>query len=73
MPREGERTKPFELARKQELSSLRLHVLRACLVPTKIPIISNVWTHAWSIKNRLITKLIAQLATNLRDESFKPN
>ena len=29
--------------------------------------------HAWSIKYRLITKLIAQFATNLRDESFKPN
>ena len=30
-------------------------------------------TYVWSIKYRLITKLIAQLATNLRDESFKPN
>ena len=50
--------------------------IRACLVSTgapKIPVTSNVWTHAWSIKYRLITKLIAQLATNLRDESFKSN
>ena len=50
--------------------------LRGCLVPfppPKIPVTSNVWTHAWSIKYRLITKLIAQLASNLRDESFKPN
>ena len=50
--------------------------LTACLVSTgapKIPVTSNVWTHAWSIKYRLITKLIAQLATNWRDESFKPN
>ena len=30
-------------------------------------------TYAWSIKYRLITKLIVQLVTNLRDESFKPN
>ena len=27
----------------------------------------------WSIKYRLIMKLIAQLTINLRDESFKPN
>ena len=49
---------------------------RACLVPSpppKIHVTSNVWTHTWSIKYRLIMKLIAQLATNLRDESFKPN
>ena len=30
-------------------------------------------TYAWSIKYRLITKLIAQFATNLRDKSFKLN
>ena len=39
----------------------------------KIPVISNIWIHVWSIKYRLIMKLIAQLATNLRDKSFKPN
>ena len=39
----------------------------------KIPVISNVWTHALSIKYRLITKIIAQLVTNLRDGSFKSN
>ena len=36
--------------------------LRGCLVlagTPKIPVTSNVWTHAWSIKYRLITKLIA--------------
>ena len=46
------------------------------LVPAvahNISVTSNIWTHACSIKYRLITKLIAQLATNLRDESFKPN
>ena len=32
-----------------------------------------IMKHAWSIKYRLIMKLITQLATNLRDESFKPN
>ena len=42
-------------------------------VPPKISITSNIWTHACSIKYRLIIKLIAQLATNLRDESFKHN
>ena len=50
--------------------------LRGCLVSSllpKISVTSNVWTHVWSIKYRLITKLIAQLTTNLRDESFKPN
>ena len=41
--------------------------------PPKIPVTSNIWIYAWSIKYRLITKLIAQLVTNLRDESFKPN
>ena len=48
--------------------SSRAKRLRACLVFTgvsKIPVTSNVWTHAWSIKYRLITNLIAQLATNL--------
>ena len=50
--------------------------VRACLISTgapKISITSNVWTHTWSIKYRLITKLNTQLTTNLRDESFKPN
>ena len=50
--------------------------IRPCLVPTvapKIFVTSIVSTHALSIKYRLITKLIAQLATNLRGESFKPN
>jgi hypothetical protein len=39
------------------------------------PITSNVWTHAWSVKlkHRLLTKLIAQIKINLRDESIKPN
>ena len=49
---------------------------RVCLIsagPPKILVTSNVWTHAWSIKYKLITKLIAQFTTNLRDESFKPN
>ena len=35
--------------------------LRGCLVSAgapKIPFTSNVWTHAWSIKYRLITKQI---------------
>ena len=32
------------------------------------PVTSNVWTHAWSIKCRLITKLNAQIETNLRDD-----
>ena len=48
----------------------------ACLVPalsSKISVTSNVWIYVWSIKYRLITKVIAQLATNLRDESFKTN
>ena len=46
-------------------------IIRGCLVSTeapKIPITSNVGTYAWSIKYRLIMKLIAQLATNLRGE-----
>ena len=48
-------------------------VLLGSLGAPKIPVTSNVWTHVLSIKYRLITKLIAQLATNLRDESFEPN
>jgi hypothetical protein len=49
--------------------------VRGCLVPLVFltPIASNVWTHAWSVKHRLITKLIAQIEINLRDESIKPN
>ena len=46
---------------------------RTCLVSTglsKILVTSNVWTHIWSIKYRLITKLIVQFATNLRYEFF---
>jgi hypothetical protein len=44
------------------------------LVPLFLtPITSNVWTHAWSVKYRLIMKLIAQIKNNLRDESIKPN
>ena len=49
---------------------------RPCLVSTgasKIYVTSNIQTYVWSIKYRLITKLITQLAINLRDESFKPN
>ena len=37
------------------------------------PATSDVWTHTWSIKYRLITKLNALIETNLRDEFFKPN
>jgi hypothetical protein len=37
------------------------------------PITSNVWTYAWSIKHRLITKLIIQIEINLQDESIKSN
>jgi hypothetical protein len=37
------------------------------------PITSNVWTHARSVKHRLIMKLIAQIEINLRDKSIKPN
>jgi hypothetical protein len=35
--------------------------LRGCLVPLVFltTITSNVWTHAWSVKYRLIMKLIA--------------
>jgi hypothetical protein len=36
-------------------------------------ITSNVRTHAWSVKHRLIMKLIAQIEINLQDESIKPN
>ena len=28
------------------------------LQPLKIPVTSNIWTHVWSIKYKLITKLI---------------
>ena len=40
---------------------------------TLVAVSSDVWTYVFSIKYRLIMKLIVQLATNLRDESFKPN
>ena len=36
-------------------------------------ITSNVWTHVHSIKHRKNIYIIAQFATNLRDEFFKPN
>ena len=44
---------------------------RGCLVP--VPVTSDVWTLIWSIKYILITKLITQIETNLRDESIKSN
>jgi hypothetical protein len=34
---------------------------------------SNVAAHAWSTKYRLITCISAQIKSNLRDESIKPN
>jgi hypothetical protein len=34
------------------------------------PVIPDVWTHVWSIKYRLITKLNTQIENNLRDEFF---
>jgi hypothetical protein len=37
------------------------------------PITLDVLILIWSIKYGLVTKLIAQIATNLRDESIKPN
>jgi hypothetical protein len=45
-----------------------LKVLRGCLVLLVFltPIKSNVWTYVWSIKHRLIIKLIAQIEINLR-------
>jgi hypothetical protein len=54
---------------------LRSNLVRGCLVPLVFltPITSNVWTHAWSVKHRLIMKLIAPIKINLRDESIKPN
>jgi hypothetical protein len=36
-------------------------------------ITSNVTAHAWSTKYRLFTKLIAQIESNLQDESIKLN
>ena len=37
------------------------------------PNFSRDWMFDLSIKYRLITKLIIQFATNLRDKFFKPN
>jgi hypothetical protein len=50
--------------------------LRGCLVP--LVFFFNTYyieclTHAWNVKYRLITKLIAQVEINLRDEYIKPN
>jgi hypothetical protein len=36
-------------------------------------ITSNVVAHTWSTKYRLITCMSAQIKSNLRDESIKPN
>jgi hypothetical protein len=36
-------------------------------------ITSNVAAHAWSTKYRLITCMLAQIKSNLRDEFIKPN
>jgi hypothetical protein len=41
--------------------------------PAKLPYHIGCLTHAWSIKYRQITKLNAQIETNLRDKFFKPN
>jgi hypothetical protein len=41
--------------------------ITACLVRT------SYLTLIWNTKYRLITKLIAQVETNLRDKSIKPN
>ena len=38
-----------------------------------VAVISDIWTLIWSIKYKLITKLTAQIETNLQDESIKPN
>jgi hypothetical protein len=52
------------------ISSGQLNISKAflggCLVPLVFltPVTSNVWTHAWSVKHRLITKLIAQIEIN---------
>ena len=43
------------------------------LGPPKILVTSNVWILIRSIKHKLIIKPIAQMETNLRDESIKPN
>jgi hypothetical protein len=40
---------------------------------TLVVVPSEVWTHTWSIKYKLITKLNAQIETILRDEFFKSN
>jgi len=42
--------------------TVRIVLFRACLFsspPSKISVTLNIWTHALSIKYRLITKLIA--------------
>ena len=53
----------------------RFHVTRVFGFPSEslVHVTLDVWTIIWSMKHRLITKLIAQFETNLRDESIKPN
>ena len=55
---------------------LSTHKLRGYLAfPSNfiVPITSDIQTLIQSIKYRLITKLNAQIETNLRNESIKPN
>jgi hypothetical protein len=48
-------------------------ILDECLVLPLVAVPSDVWSHVWSIKYRLFTKLNAQIETNLRDEFIKLN
>ena len=53
-----------------------VYVIQAVFISppqTLAPVTTDIQTHAWSIKYRLITKLNAQIETNLRDESIKLN
>ena len=56
-----------ELSETSTVLLLTPHELRGSLIsPRKLVVVaSNVGIHIWSIKYRLITKLIAQFVTNL--------